>query len=334
MDTTCATHRWLARLRLTAALSLLLSGGAVLAGLAAGHAPTSALLGASALAGLALCLTTLVTEPLQRELVRKARADAAALAEHARQEQERVQRTTARRARLERVLEGRDAPQIVYQPFVVLSSGEVSGYEALSRFSIGSPLEWFAEAAALGLREDLELKAIHRALCGLDALPGHTPYLAVKASPETVMSRRFRGLLADRDVRRVVLELSDQGGATDYTALRSALAPLRARGARLAVDDVGLGRSSLLQVAVLEPDILKIDASFTRGLSGPGAARSTVTALVGLGESLRATVVAASVETAGVLSVARDLGVHAAQGWHLGEPQPLDRLVIPSPRRA
>lgn len=333
MDATSRVLTWLARLRLAAALALLPLGGAALTDVAVGRAPSAPLAGALALVGLVLCLVTLSTEPLHRKVLRASRADAAALAERLSHEQERADRLRVRRARLERVLEGRDAPQIVYQPFVVLSSGEVSGYEALSRFRIGTPVEWFSEATALGMRADLELKAIHRALLGLDALPGQAPYLAVKASRETLLSERFRSLMAGKDVRRVVLELSDHDSATDYAALRSALAPLRARGARLAVDDVGIGRASLLQVAMLEPDIIKIDASFTRGLAAGGAARSTVTALVGLGESLHATVVAAAVESAGVLTVARDLGVHAAQGWHLGVPQPIDRLLLPSPRR-
>ncbi len=333
---TAASHARLARLRLTAAcvllpLGILALGEQVLRG----NAPATPLLGALSLAALLMAVTTVLLEPLTRRAERRAQADAAALAEHLDHARERADRLRTRRARMERVLDGRDSPQIVFQPFVVLSTGEVSGYEALSRFSIGSPVEWFSEAAALGMREELELKAIRRALLSLGSLPGRSPYLAVKASPCTLLSERFRALMASTDVRRVVIELSDDpsaGDSADYAALSRALSPMRARGARLAVDDVGIGRSSLLQVAMLEPDILKIDAGFTRGLVTGKAARSTVSALVGLGESLRATVVVGAVETAGLLTAARDLGVHAAQGWHLGEPQPLDRLVIPTPR--
>lgn len=319
---------WLTRLRPAVAGVLLgLSALALSEG-----SPGAPLVTALALAALVLVALTVATEPLHRRALRQARADAAALAEHRAREHALAERLRARRARLERVLEGHDNPRIVFQPFVQLSSGQVSGYEALSRFAVGSPAEWFTEAAALGLREELELKAIRRALLSLDALPGHSPYLAVKASRDTLLSDRFRAVLAGTDLRRVVIELSDPDPTTDYATLRRALEPLRARGARLAVDGVGMGRASLLQVAVLEPDIIKIDAGLTRSFATGGASRSTVAALVGLGESLRATVVAGAVETAGLLTAARDLGVHAAQGWHLGEPQPLDRLVVPAPR--
>jgi EAL domain-containing protein (putative c-di-GMP-specific phosphodiesterase class I) len=79
---------------------------------------------------------------------------------------------------VENIIEGVAYPAMVFQPIVELQTGHTLGYEALSRFGSESPDVWFAEATRAGLGEELELKAIGRALERLSDLPADT-FLAI-----------------------------------------------------------------------------------------------------------------------------------------------------------
>jgi len=284
-----------------------------------------------------LGLLSFVIQLLEGKARERERQEALALEARIHEERENLLKRSNRRLRVERVLEGHDSPEIVYQPIVDLRSGKVSGYEALSRFTVGRPDEWFALAAEVGLGVELELKAIRRALANLEDLPGEAPYLSVNASPATLVSPALDAFLSVKDLRRVVLELTEHDSVNDYDAVRDAVKRVRRLGARLAVDDVGAGYSSLRHISNLEPDIIKLDTSFTKTLSSDHTQRSMVKALVGLAQAVGARIVVEGIEDEATLDVARDLGVDAGQGWHLGKPKPLDQLdglaVIPAQRR-
>jgi len=329
---------WLGRFRTLAlvVLVVLCVDGLAARAVGAGLLPSAAFV-VLAVAGLGLGLVGLAAEAQQNHVMRDVHQAAQQLTEErAEAKAELVVRQT-RRARVERVIEGRTSPEIVFQPVADVLTGQVRGFEAFSRFPVGRPDEWFSEASAVGLRQELELKAIRRALRSLERLPGHSPYLALNASPGTLLSDGLRDLLAGIDARRIVVELTEHVRVEDYDAVRAALAPLRARGVRLAVDHVGAGQASLRHIAMLRPDIIKLDGAFTRALGAGETEQHFVSALVGLGQSLGLTVVAESVEDAVTLNAARELGVHAAQGWHLGLPQPVELLraqaaAVPEPR--
>jgi EAL domain-containing protein (putative c-di-GMP-specific phosphodiesterase class I) len=285
------------------------------------------------LAAFLLGVAAMAMEVLDESIRRRLREDHKELEARRKAEQEAEQRRQERRARVERVLEGQDAPEMVFQPIVDIRTGKVAGYEALSRFPVGRPDEWFAEAGAVGLGAPLELKAIRRALSCIGALPGDSPYLSVNASPETLLSPGLQLLLATMEVDRVVVELTEHVSVTDYDAVKEVVERLRKRGLRLAVDDVGAGYSSLRHIAMLQPDIIKLDASFTQTLSSDGNERAMVGALVGLAQGIGARTVVEGVEDQETLDAARDLGADSAQGWHLGKPQPLEVLSLPAQRR-
>ena len=281
---------------------------------------------------LVLGALSLVCEQIDRQIRRSTAVDRVEL--DGRQHVERQQRdaSDARRERIEQLLESQDVPAIVFQPIADLRSGAVVGFEALSRFPTGPPDELFAEAAAVGLGIELELKAIRRALSCLDELPAHT-YLSVNASPGTLLDLDFMDTVLTVDCTRIVVELTEHVAIEDYEAIREVIARLRATGLRLAVDDVGAGYSSLRHIAMLEPDIIKIDRSFTHALTSTAGDRSVVAALVGFGQSMGATIVAEGIEDAQGLAVARQLGVQAGQGWHIGMPAALAALpALPCPR--
>jgi EAL domain-containing protein (putative c-di-GMP-specific phosphodiesterase class I) len=206
-------------------------------------------------------------------------------------------------------------PRIALQPIVALEDGQRVGAEALSRFPAQwerSPDQVFAEATSVGDGVLLELLAVERAVAHLDSVSG---YIAINLSPATLLDRGCLELLAGLPTDRVLLELSEHDPVEDYDALRAALAPLRATGLRLAIDDVGAGFSSLRHIVMTSPDVMKLDRSIVAGTATDPVLRTLVRSLVSFGHGCGATVVAEGIETAADAVALRDIEVDYGQGW-------------------
>ena len=105
-----------------------------------------------------------------------------------------------------------------------------------------------------------------------------------------------------------------------YHEIAAVLDPLRKRGLRIAVDDVGAGYASFSHVLGLRPDVIKIDRSLVVDIDKDLARRSFVTAIVLLAIDLRARVTAEGVERPEELTALAVLGVDQAQGYLLCRP--------------
>lgn len=214
---------------------------------------------------------------------------------------------------------------IAFQPIHSLATGRMQGVEALSRFSVRgrdrSPQEWFSDADEVGLRADLELAAVHAALAAGAALPEHL-YLSLNLSPETLVWPGLLDLLCGAAVEpgRILVEVTEQTPVGDYDVLRTALAPLRKAGMRIAVDDAGAGYASFRHILQLKPDVIKLDRSLVAGIHGDGARRALAAAVATFAHDMGATVVAEGIEESGEMDVVLRLGIDAGQGYLLGRP--------------
>lgn len=216
-------------------------------------------------------------------------------------------------------------PNVVYQPIVELVNGQISGWEALARFTdepVRSPDLWFREAAEAGLGLEMELRAVEKALMGLGELPGHH-YLSLNCSPQLLLSGRLWRALTGYDPKRLVLELTEHSMVSDYHTLFTALEPLRATGLRLAIDDAGAGYASMRHILQLRPDIIKLDMALTQGIENDPQRRAMASALVAFARETGSSVVAEGVEEVPDLLTLRRLGVQKVQGYLTGRPMPL-----------
>jgi EAL domain-containing protein (putative c-di-GMP-specific phosphodiesterase class I) len=243
------------------------------------------------------------------------------------------QETRAVRLQTQRIdeliaLMDRGEPSIVYQPIYDLESRRVAGVEALARFSSPphvTPDVWFNEAAVLGIGPKLEACAIRSALSALRTLPKDV-YVAVNGSPGFVLSGALPELLQSVDISRVVLELTEHASVPDYRELTDALAPLRALGLRIAIDDAGAGYASMRHILNIEPDLVKLDISLTRGIDGDRKRRALASALIAFARETDVGIIAEGVETSAELLTLQSLGVNRAQGYYLARPKPLAEL--------
>ena len=217
----------------------------------------------------------------------------------------------------------------VYQPVVDLSDGRTTGYEALLRGRVdgrdvgGGDLFFLAAAAGWGDRLDRFAREA--------AVAGAAPWLGsadlyVNSSPEVVYRPEVCLAGTAAAVRaagiaphQVVFEVVEAHAARDRGHLLAVLEHHRAQGWRVALDDVGVGWSSLALVSALRPDVVKLDKALVARLDS-AAARAVVGGLVEVAHALGAVVVAEGVETQGRADQARQLGVDLGQGWLFGRP--------------
>ncbi|GAC1444175.1 MAG: hypothetical protein NVS3B26_12980 [Mycobacteriales bacterium] len=215
------------------------------------------------------------------------------------------------------------APRLVLQPIVGLRSGVVEGHEALARFGASlstPPGRWFDAASRLGRSAELEALLVEQALALRSVLPGRR-FLAVNVSPAalvtTAVQRAFAGF---PDLTDVIVELTEHAEFDQAGTLQEHLRGLRARGAQLALDDVGAGWAGLRQVSDLRPDIVKLDRSIVSAADRDPVKLALVEMMLNLCTRLGTRLLVEGVQTPAELDVFARLGVPLAQGWIFGEP--------------
>jgi EAL domain-containing protein (putative c-di-GMP-specific phosphodiesterase class I) len=217
----------------------------------------------------------------------------------------------------------------VFQPLVALATGQVSGYEALTRFKQPPkrfPDQWFNLASRVGLGAALEAHAIKKAL-EVPNRPAGT-YLSLNLSPSTLRAPEVQAVLPE-DLTGIVIEVTEHELATDDSRLAADLAELRSRGAHVAVDDAGAGYAGLQQLMRVAPDLIKLDRSLVQNIHEDQAKQALVESFVRFGRRTGAQVVAEGIEIEEELRVLADLDVTYGQGYFLAKPGP--PWAAPSP---
>jgi diguanylate cyclase (GGDEF)-like protein len=244
-----------------------------------------------------------------------------ALTERIHRQQEETGRFEAVRARVRDAVSG-DGLSMAFQPIVDLASGVVHGVAALPRFD-GPPRQppgvWLREAEEVGLRAELELASVRLALEALPLLPPES-FVGIGVGPVVAASPRLSDAIPVTEAGRIVLELIDHGGVGDYGVLSEALAGLRERGVRVALDDSGEGLASLQHIGELRPEFVKLDRSLTRNVDRDPTRRALAFALLSFAVQTGATVIADGIETRAELGALRGLGATYGRGYLIGRP--------------
>lgn len=218
--------------------------------------------------------------------------------------------------------------QLSYQPVVNAETGNVSGMEALCRWTspkIGDvlPSVFVAAAEQHGLIRDLGVWVLHRAMVEAEEIRRTVGplNLAVNISPHQLRDGRFvldaldALAAADHDPEDLLLEITESSTLTDAVDLAPDLEALRSTGVRVALDDFGTGSSNLALLKQIEVDVLKLDRSFVGGLPDTELDRMLCTWLIDLAHALELTVVAEGVETVEQRDSLRDRQCDELQGY-------------------
>ena len=227
----------------------------------------------------------------------------------------------------------RDEFHLAYQPKVMLESGEIGGLEALIRWQhaergIIPPLEFIPFAESSAFIDQLthwvsgtafaQLRAWDEAGVALDVALNvsarnlHEPRLA-----ESLENQCRKAGIAPA---RVTLELTETAAMQDAVQMMDVLTRLRLKGFRLAIDDFGIGYSSLVQLHRLPFNEIKIDGTFVADCTHSAESRSIVRVVIDLAHALGMKAVAEGVESAAALDLLRELGCDQAQGYFISRP--------------
>jgi EAL domain-containing protein (putative c-di-GMP-specific phosphodiesterase class I) len=212
----------------------------------------------------------------------------------------------------------------VFQPIVMLDSGRLVGYEALTRFADRSrPDRIIAHAHGVGMGLDLEHACLTAALAAAEALPAGA-WLSLNVAPSVVLGSTELPLLLAGRPRRVILEITEHAKIDDYDAVRKALARL-GPAVDLAVDDAGAGFASLRHVVELQPRFLKLDVSLVRRVDRDLARQAMIAGLCHFADRAGCEVIAEGVEEPAELDMLKQLGVPLGQGFLFGQPNAVSR---------
>jgi diguanylate cyclase (GGDEF)-like protein len=246
-------------------------------------------------------------------------------------------------AQLRRCLAAQDIV-VHYQPIVDLSSGAVLGLEALVRLPAPDgdgllyPAAFLALAEESGLDVELGTLVLERAVQQLAAVQADpslvTVQMSVNVTARQLAQPGFVHLVLAACTRHGIdpscirLELTETLVMADPAAATSALRELRAMGISAALDDFGVGYSSMVYLRRLPVDVLKIDRAFVSGLPDDTDDRSIVSLMVGLADALGLDVTAEGIETEAQRVALLELGCRSGQGYLFARPAPVDELVL------
>ncbi len=223
--------------------------------------------------------------------------------------------------------------RLLYQPIVELRSLRVAGFEALvrwahPRFGTLAPADFIPLAEETGLIRTLGewiLGEACRQTKEWQELYGQSFAVSINLS-----ALQFRNLSFLPDLSRVLwktgvgrsavqLEITETALMEDEEATLKNLVELKRLGVKVAIDDFGIGYSSLSYLRRFDVELLKIDQSFVSDC-GDERTYSIIEAVVALGHSLGMTVTAEGIETPEQLERLAAAGCDLGQGFHLGRP--------------
>jgi diguanylate cyclase (GGDEF)-like protein len=218
---------------------------------------------------------------------------------------------------------GGEGIRTVAQPIVELATGAIHAYETLARFDAGgtaSPLHWLSLAEEFNQRAALERACLTAALERYARRPAGVR-VSMNVSAHVLMDERTVRLFDGAgDLSELIIEITEDTLVRNEAALHAAIAPLAARGATLAIDDMGAGYSGLRQITTVRPRYLKLDRALVSGIDADGDRAALVGALVGYAEHVGALLVAEGIETQAELDAVARLGVPLVQGYYLARP--------------
>jgi diguanylate cyclase (GGDEF)-like protein/PAS domain S-box-containing protein len=225
---------------------------------------------------------------------------------------------------------------LFYQPIIDLEHNEPAAYEALIRWNhpekgLLPPAYFIDIAEESGLILQIGEIALRQACATFAKLPGGKQ-VSVNLSPIQFRNHQLAVsvinalAIAGLPPHRLILEITESVLLTDDTRTLEILRQLRLLGVQIALDDFGIGHSSLSYIQKFPFDKIKIDRSFVQDTDDGTMNMAIRRAILGLGQDLSVDVVVEGVETAQQRDMLIFEGARLAQGYLFGKPEPASIL--------
>ena len=227
----------------------------------------------------------------------------------------------------------------VFQPIVSLMTGEVKGYEALSRIdnarsklSISELFEIAEETGAIWILEKLCRK---KALKAAAVKPEGTK-LFLNVDGNILQDPTFiKGFTNKKAAKHgvkssdIVFEITERSDIENYKILQEVIKHYADQGYEIALDDVGAGYSGLNRVVNTNPQYLKADMELVRNIHMNKAKQKMMKLLMEYCDEMGYKIIAEGIETAEELQCLIEIGIPYGQGYFLGKPDRRFNDVLP-----
>jgi EAL domain-containing protein (putative c-di-GMP-specific phosphodiesterase class I) len=225
-----------------------------------------------------------------------------------------------------------------YQPTYGVAREGIQGVEALARWrhpelGVLGPDRFIGLAESVAQIGPLTRHILRRALTDVGALCRDDLSLSVNISGFDLVDEGFAEMVMGAleeykfDPRRLTLEITETALVRNLERGAYVISRLRSYGVRWAIDDYGVGYSSLSQLLQLQIDELKIDQSFVSHLVDDVRAQTIVQSAIDLAHRLSLRVVAEGVETGPVMDLLVGWGVDVIQGYLIARPMAPEQLA-------
>ncbi|MGH4118172.1 GGDEF domain-containing protein [Clostridium sp.] len=218
----------------------------------------------------------------------------------------------------------------VFQPIVSLQTGDVIGYEALTRGPVDSkyinPEILFEEAKIHDLLWDLEI------LCRSNAIKRFSSHnsdklLFVNVDPDILKDEHFikgftKEILTEHNINplALVLEITEKTSIDNYKNFNEVINYYKSQGYKIAIDDVGTGYSGLTTIANTRPSYIKMDMSLITNVTRDNFKKAIIKAFVEFANTTNIKVIAEGIEDVCDLNTLIEIGVHYGQGFLINRP--------------
>lgn len=218
----------------------------------------------------------------------------------------------------------------VFQPIVSLQTGDVIGYEALTRGPAGSqylnPELLFSAAKTHDLLWDLEI------LCRANAIKTFSSFksdklLFLNVDPDVIRDEHFikgftKDLLAEYNVSpmSLIFEITEKTSIDNYTHFNEVINYYKSQGYKIAIDDVGTGYSGLTTIANTRPYYIKMDMSLISNITRDNYKKAIVKSFVEFANTTNTKIIAEGIEDICDLHTLIEIGVHYGQGYLINRP--------------
>lgn len=235
---------------------------------------------------------------------------------------------------------GLDELQLLYQPQVNCNNSTLSGMEALIRWrkdedNVISPADFIPLAEEKGMIVDIGKWALETACVNAVSFAGpggKGPLMAVNVSMRQLQEFTFVEAVEQALIRsglapsRLEIEITENMLMVQPEKVIALLRRIHDLGVRIAIDDFGIGYSSMNYLSRLPLDVLKIDLSFVKNIGINKSDEIIVKSIIDLAHNLNLYVIAEGVETREQVDFLKRQKCDLLQGYYFGKPQELVAL--------
>ncbi len=227
-----------------------------------------------------------------------------------------------------------DSLSVEFQSLISVATGSCVACECLVRGNregkqIGAET-LLSAARTLGMSHELDHAAWRAALKQRNRLAQNGLTLFLNFTPSSVYNQKFdvkktKAMCHEMgaEISQLVFEVTEAEKVRDFGFLKNVMQEYRAEGAKIALDDLGSGYSSILRLADLQPDYVKLDQKLVHGAYGEHVRSVLLKAVTEAAHKLNIRVVAEGVETEDDLKFCVEIGADLVQGYFLARPADL-----------